>query len=924
MWFGLLGPLCVSHEGTDILVPAAKQRVLLAALLVRFGRVVPSAELAETVWDGTPPARAHVTLRSYVARLRQVLGPVAGARIVTRAPGYLINATEDEVDFARLAALWRTGGAAIRANAWQQASDMLAEALSLWRGAALEDVASTALRNSEVPRMEQLRLQATEWRIEADLHLGHAARLVPELQVLVAENPLTERFHLQLMLALAGSGRQADALAAYRRARRELVDELGMEPGPELQAVHQRILAGDAELARAVLSTECASPRQLPVGTSDFVGRSAELATLTALLRDGMLEARAVVISAIGGTPGIGKTALAMHWASRIADQFPDGQLYVNLRGFGPSGTPTSPSAAVRGFLEALGVSPDRIPVGLDAQAGLYRSLVAGRRMLVVLDNASDAGQVRPLLPGTPGCLALVTSRRRLAGLVVAEGAHLLDLHTLTEAESRELLRRRMGDKPLEKEPEAVAELIRLCAGLPLALAIAAARVVSSPHMALSALAAEMRDERNRLDGLDVGESVTSARAVFSWSYQDLSEPAARMFRLLGAHPGPDISTPAAGSLAGLPLPQASKALRELTDAHLVGENVPGRFELHDLLRVYASEQAETADHEAGCVAAINRVADHYQHTAYAANRLVYPAREPIVLDEPRSGVILQQLTSQGEAVAWFEAEHQALLAMVSKLAETGCHSHAIRIPWTMVDFLDRRGHWGEIITTQTAALTAAQQLRDDAEQARAHRLLGRTYIRIGSWDRGHEHLKKALDLHCQRGDRIGQATAHLSLARACELQDRYREALKHNLSALSLYRAAGSRSGEANSLNSVGWQHAKLGHHREALSYCQKALFLHRELSDKPGEAATWDSLGYIRHQMGNHGQAIDCYQHALEIYEEGGHRYYQADTFTHVADVKQAAGDLDAARDAWQRALAILDDLGHPDAERVRGKLG
>ncbi len=612
MWLAVLGPLVVRPAHAEVRVAAAKQRVVLAALAVRAGQVVSFDELAETVWDGAPPLTARVTLRNYVKCLRQLLGP-AGARIITHDPGYLIQLAAGELDVLRFGELSRQGGAAVRAAEWPRASGLLGEALGLWRGEPLADIPSDALRWQTAPRLERLRLQALEWRLDADLNLGRHADLVPELQGHTAGQPLHERFHAQLMLALYRSGRGAEALAAYDRARGLLARHLGAEPGPELRDLHLRILRKDTDLAipagpdapagtsatpgtGAIPGTGPAPgmagppsevtgepsppiPRQLPATARHFAGRACELATLTGLLGEHTSgdppgaggEARDTVrIVAIDGTAGVGKTTLATRFAHQVAGRFPDGQLYVNLRGFDPAGPPVTPTEAVRGFLGAFGVEPTRIPADLAAQAALYRSLVADRRMLIVLDNARDSGQVRPLLPGGDGCLVLITSRPPLVSLVAAEGAHPLTLGLLSAAEARDLLARHLGAGPVAAEPAAAAELAGLCARLPLALSVAAARVASRPGFSLSAAARELRTARSRLDALSAGDAVTDARTVFSWSYCQLSPGAARMFRLLGLHPGPDISEAAAVSLAGVLPGQARYALAELAGASLL------------------------------------------------------------------------------------------------------------------------------------------------------------------------------------------------------------------------------------------------------------------------------------------------------------------------------------------------------------------
>jgi tetratricopeptide (TPR) repeat protein len=666
-----------------------------------------------------------------------------------------------------------------------------------------------------------------------------------------------------------------------------------------------------------------AVPRQLPAAVGYFAGRAGELATLTGLLRGRAEAGGTVVISAIGGTAGVGKTALAVYWAHQVADRFPDGQLYVNLRGFDPSGQVMAAAEAVRRFLDALGVEPQRIPADLDAQAALYRSQMAGQRMLVVLDNARDTTQVRPLLPGAPTCLVLVTSRNRLTGLVVADGAHPISLDLLSVAEARELLAPRIGVDRVATEPDAVAEIITACARLPLALAIVAAHAATHPRLSLAVLADGLRGSGDRLDALATDDPTTDARAVFSWSYHALTPQAAWLFRLLGLHPGPDITAPAAASLAGLPTNTVRPLLTELTRASLLVEHNPGRCTFHDLLRAYAADLTHATDTDEQQRAATHRILDHYLHTAYTAEQLLNPTRDPLVLTPPQPGVTPEHPTDCQRALDWFTAEHPVLLAAVDHAAATGFDTHTWQLAWTLTDFLNRRGHWYDLAATQHAAVAAAQRLADLTAQAGAHRYLARAYTHLGRFGDAYTQLGHALDLTTQAGDLAGQAHTHHTLALVWERQGRHAEALDHARQALDLFGAADHRVGQANALNIVGWLHALLGDHRQALIYCQQALPLLRELDDHYGQAATWDSLGYAHHHLGHHTQAIACYQHAIDLVRDLGDRYNEAIILTRLGDTHHAASDTDAARDAWQQALTILDDLGHPDAERVRTKL-
>jgi tetratricopeptide (TPR) repeat protein/transcriptional regulator with XRE-family HTH domain len=666
-------------------------------------------------------------------------------------------------------------------------------------------------------------------------------------------------------------------------------------------------------------------PRQLPAAVACFTGRAAELAALTGMLGQAGPGGGpgTVVISAIGGTAGVGKTALALHFAHQVAGRFPGGQLHVNLRGYDPGGTPVAPEAAIRGFLDALGVPPERIPPGPEAQAGLYRSLLADKRMLIVADNARDEQQVRPLLPAGPGSLVLVTSRSQLSGLAAADGARLISLDVLSHAEAVQLLTVRLGGDRAAAEPAAVDRIASLCACLPLALAVAVARAAARPGFGLAALAAELTDAAGRLDALDAGDPGSSVRAVFSWSYRQLNGEAARMFRLLGIHPGPDISVAAAASLAGRAQPQARARLDELARAHLFAEHLPGRYAFHDLLRAYAAEQAQQTGSHARRYAATGRVLDHYLHTAAHAARLLHPALEPIALAPPRPGAVPGRLADQQQATAWFEAEHQVLLAAVTLAAGSGFDSHAWQLPWALTPFLRARGHWQENFAIQRTALDAATRTGDTAALALSGRFLAGACTDLGDHDQARDHFASSLTLYQRLGNRLGEGRTRQNLSVLANLQGHYTESLDHASQALLLYQAMGDQASQAVVLNDVGWCHALLGDYQQARAFCRQARTLSTEIGDRRTEGHAWDSLGYAEYHLGNLTEAAACYQRALGIFTESGERFYEADTLTRLGDARRAAGELVRAREAWQQALAILEDIQHPDAGQVRAKL-
>ncbi|MDT5038558.1 MAG: hypothetical protein QOE03_3743 [Micromonosporaceae bacterium] len=954
MWFAILGPLEAYADGQRLALGGPQQRALLAALLLNTGRVVSTDRLVECLWGEQPPPAARSLLQGCVAGLRRALegGPNPDRRLVTRAPGYLLEIRADELDLERfehlVAAATRSGAGRSR-GAWEHSAALLGQALSLWRGPALDGVSVEACQ-ADLARLAERRLAVLEQRIDADLRVGRHAGLVGELESLVREHPLRERIWAQLILALYGADRQADALACYQRLRRMLVDELGVEPGATLRHLHGAILAGkdpdeiypldgdgtpppDAAPGHPPAKADTAPghppakavtvPAQLPAAVAAFAGRRRELAYLDRLLTGRGAAPTAVVVSAVSGTAGVGKTALAVHWAHRVAERFPDGQLYVNLRGFDPGRPPMEPVEAVRGFLDALGVPNQRIPLDLDAQTGLYRSLLAGKRVLVVLDNARDAEQVRPLLPGAPGCLTIVTSRNQLTPLVATDGARPLTLDLLTEGQARDLLTLRLGRHRTAAEPDAVTEIIARCARLPLALAIAAARAETGTGRQLTMLAEQLRDAAGALDTLDAGDPATDVRAVFSWSYHALGPEAARMFRLLGLHPGPDLTAAAAGGLAGVPPQPASLLLIELVRAQLLTEQTPGRYTFHDLLRAYAAEQARHHDREREVRAATRRMLDHYLHTARIAARHLY--RQWITVDAAAPGVTPERLADDRQAMSWLTAEHHVLLAIVEYAAGNGFEGHSWRLASTLTSYLQQRCHWPDWAAVQRTVLAAAERADDLEGQAHAHHGFGSVLTYLGRYNEAHAHLLQSLDQFTRLGDKVGQARVHLNIGMVMDQRGGADdEGLSHDQVALGLFRSAGHRVGQAIALNNIGWAHAQLGQYRHSILVCQQALeLLLADGGDREGLAGTWDSLGYAHHHLGNHQQAIACYTTAADLYREAGNRYYEAATLIHLGSTHQAAGDQISARRVWRLALRILDELDHPEADDVRAKL-
>jgi DNA-binding SARP family transcriptional activator len=890
------------------------------ALLAELNRPVPAEALLERAWGERMPQRGRAAVHSYVSRLRRILAPAAGAGIVRRPGGYVLEADPMAVDVYRFGALVERGRTAPDDR---RAGELLEEALGLWRGeafAALDTPWLNALRET----WHRQRASAELDRYDVALRRGEHARLLDELTAAAGKDPWDERLAGQLMLARYRCGRQAEAMAVFQRLRRNLAEELGTDPGRPLQQLYQQILTADPVMAAPAVPAAhaprppAAVPRQLPALPGSFTGRAVELAELSRRLvePDG---AATVVISAIGGIGGIGKTWLALRWAHANADRFPGGQLYVNLRGFDPAADPVPWPVAVRGFLDAFAVEPKRVPADPAAQVGLYRSLVAGRRMLVVLDNARDTGTVAQLLPGSGAHAVLVTSRHQLSGLVTTHGAYPIPLDLLPDSEARELLRQRLGAARVDAEPEPVADLVRHCAGLPLALGIVAARAALQPDRPLANVAAQLRSASTRLDALDAGELSVNLRAVLAASVGALPPATAEIFGLVGLAPGPEFGLAAAASLIGRPAGEVRGHLRQLVGASLLQEHVPGRYRMHDLVRLYAVEQAE-ADRAR---AALLRLLDHYLHTAHAGALLLSPQRDPLLLTPAAPRVAPERLADLDEAMAWFTTEHPVLLAAISRAADKGFAWHACQLPWTMATFLDRQGHWDDWVTVQRVAVAAARRLGDPPAQAQAHRLLANAYSVLHRYEESHAQLRLALDRFMQLGDDAGCAHVHLDIALLYERQGEPAQALPAALRCLELYRAAGTDLQQAVALNAVGWYHAQLGQFREAVGHCREALALSERAGSAYGQANTLDSLGYAYHHLGEYERAAACYAEALTGFRAMGDKHSEGLVLGHLGDTHHARGDPAAARDAWRAAETILDDLDAPEAETLRAKL-
>jgi DNA-binding SARP family transcriptional activator/tetratricopeptide (TPR) repeat protein/DNA-binding XRE family transcriptional regulator len=915
----VLGPVRVRVGTTSAPTGSTPQRSLLALLALRNGRPVRLDEIVEALWGVRPPKSHRTIVQIYIGALRRIVDEPPGV-LSHVAGGYQLDLPAGRLDVADFWAEAAAGRRLAAQGDHAAAAHRFGLGLELWRGPIAEDTPIRHHPDAAELGAERVRT-ALDWS-DAALAGGKLHGITGTLRALVREDPMHEALHARLMLVLAAGGEQAAALATFADIRGRLAEELGVQPGPELRAAQLRVLH---QTAVGPVAPGAGTPppvlAQLPPDVRGFAGRTDELRRLDEIAASAGQQPTAVVIAAVAGTAGVGKTALAVHWAHRVAAQFPDGQLFVNLRGFDGTGTLTQPTEAIRGFLEALGVPATRMPTNLDALIGLYRSQLSGKRVLIVLDNARDAEQVRPLFPGAPGCLVLVTSRNKLTSLAAAEAARLLSLDPLTDAEARQLLAQRLGRQQVDSQPEAVAAIIVACERLPLALGIVAARAAIHAAQPLSTLADQLAHARRRLDLLTTGDDVTDVRAVFSWSYQVLKPEAARMFRLLGLHPGSHITTTAAASLAGLPARQAENLVAELVAVNLLIAHSAGRYRLHDLLRAYATELAHDSDSQTERDAARQRLLDHYLHTANNAMSLVRPSRIALNLNPLVAGATEEAPADQDGALGWLNAEHTTLMALAGDAAHHRRDAYAWWLPRVIEEMLDRRGQWSELASIMKAALRAAEQSGDREGQAHAHSGLARAHLRLGPEGQADRHIRRAMEVFGELGDRPQESIAVRNLTRVACMEGRWEDALGYATRALELSTVEGRSEAHVGCLNNLGWIHAHLGNYGLALDYCEQALEVP---CDEPiAYASLWDSMGYVNHQRGDHAQAASCYLKAIDIYRNQSEQGDRAKSLVRLGDSYLAAGKSDVAADAWQEALEIFVRLESSEAEPLRAKL-
>ncbi|WP_103353690.1 tetratricopeptide repeat protein [Amycolatopsis sp. CA-128772] len=880
---GVLGPLTVTRGTEPVEIGAEKQRLLLALLALQPNRTVRREDLVDVVWD-EPPSSCLELLHTYVARLRRALRPAD--LIATDKGGYRLAAGETELDLLEFEALL--------------ARDAHREALGLWRGPALADVGRL--------RQHPARLAIAMRRAKAVM--AYAGTADPEdaavqLRVLTAEEPLNESAHARLMVVLAASGRQAAALDVYDEVRRRLAGELGIEPGPELRAAHRQVLRQDF----AAPEPPARVPAQLPADVPGFRGRAAQLAELDTLLRrdEGDTGARIAVLS---GTGGVGKTALAVHWAQRSPAEFPDGQLYLDLHGFGTV-RPVDPGDALSGFLRALGVDGADIPAEPEERAAKFRTALTGRRMLLVLDNAGSVGQVRPLLPGSPSCLVLVTSRDALPGLVARHGARRVLVDLLTDAEAHDLLRALLGRR-VDAEPDAAAALIGYSARLPLALRLVAELALSRPGERLAALADELADERRRLDLLDGGgDPLTAVRAVFSWSYRHLAPDAARVFRLCGLHPGRDLTPPAIAALAGVPLPEAERLTGTLVRAHLAQQTGEDRVQLHDLLRVYAAELADGDPAESR--EAQERLFDFYVSSAAQAMDVVLPQERHLRPRVPEPDVKVL------DAPAWLEAERRNLLAVAAHATRHGWPDHLRLLSGILWHYLDVGGYHEEALVLHTHASALAHHAGDRAAEAEPLILIALGHWRVGRSRDALRYLEEALVLARETGDRRTEIHAVNTLGLVCRALGRFAEGIRYSTEALALARESGDRTSEGLVLVVLGCTCRGIGRYGEAIGHLEEALALARDIADRTGEGYALVNLADSLSALGRHDEAARVLEEGLEHLRAMGVRVSEGYALGILGDIEHARGRYAEAAAHLGRALEIAQETGSPTNRSV-----
>jgi DNA-binding SARP family transcriptional activator/tetratricopeptide (TPR) repeat protein len=909
LWIGVLGRFELKGGGQSVDMGPLKQRCLLALLALQPNRAVHRDEIVDMLWGDRPPESCQNLVHTYISRLRKVSDRPGGATLISSVRGgYRLTVDPEQLDLLRFDEHAATANQ-LRLTDPESAMAVFEQALRLWRGPVLADLPDVIRQHPAALALSGRRVATALAYADTALGLGRHEPVVEQLRALVHDEPLHEGLHARLMIGLAGSGQQATALRLFGELRARLAEDLGIEPGAEIFAAHLRIIRSEVPIslpraARLDPGNPTPTPAQLPADVGGFTGRDEHLERLDAVLQKS--ENVGMTICAIAGTAGVGKTALAVHWAHRVRDKFPDGQLYVNLRGYA-SDSPVRPLEALTRFLHALGLPSERVPVDEEEAVGLYRTMLADRRTLILLDNAGGADQVRPLLPGSPGCLVLVTSRDRLAGLAVAEGAHRITLDVLEPEAAQTLLTRMIGDERVRGDTAAVADLAEVVAYLPLALRIVAANVASLPYTSLADYAGEL-GRRGRLNELVVdGDEAGAVRAAFDLSYDTLEPPARRLFRLLGLVPGPDFTAEAAAALVEGDRQDCARLLHQLAGAHLVNEHAAGRYQFHDLLREYAADKAWSEDGAEQVGAATERLFELYLGSADAATRLLYPH----VLRMPVPSATAPPPVSPAAAIEWLDAELPNLVAAVK-----ACPPGLVRYTWRLADSLRgyflSRGYSAEGLAMCRVALVAAQQEWDTPAEASVNDIMGLIHYNLSDYARAVSHHTKALALNRRTENAVAEASSLHNLGRVHSQLGKPTQALLHYEQALTINRRIGNHHGEASDLNYVGAAWLSRGRPDRAIAHQTQALVISRQISSRSLELAALNGLGLAYWALGQLDQAVRFHAECLDVCERIGHKVGATNAMVCLAETLCDAGRFQEAYAQAQSCIAEGRKLG------------
>ena len=920
----VLGPLRICRDSADVAVGPRQQRLLLALLLVRAGRLVELAEITDLIWGEDPPPTAVNMVHRYVGAVRRLLEPglpdrAGGRWIVREAGGYRFDPAGAEVDLVVFRDHVHRAGQLTAAGDDEAALGSLIAALDRWRGRCGAGLGPSVQTRPDFAAVDREYVVAAREAAGAARRCGRGGQVLPALREAARRYPLDEALQAELLLVLAADGQHAEAVALFDEIRTRLTEELGISPGPELAGAYDAVLRPAVTDPRARTGTRVVPPAQLPSDLSLFTGRDEAVRSAGELLTR---THPALPILAFTGMPGIGKSTLAVHVAHRVAGHFPDGQLYADLHGFDARGCVAAPGDVLESFLEALGVEQAAIPPAPDARAALFRSVVAGRRLLVLLDNARDADQVRPLLPGTAGHAVLVTSRSPLAGLATA-GALVRNLDVPSMAEARAGMIERVGHRRAAREPAALDAVIRWCGRLPLAMAIVCARAAAHPEQSLADLAKELRHTPRNLDTIADEDLDHDVRAVFSWSYRLLSADAARLFRLLPLHPGPDVTVEVAAGLGGRPLPEARAHLAELVRTGLVSRYRPTRYRLHDLLRAYAGELGAELDTPAERDAARQRVLEHYLHTTAGAVELVRPGYTPFPLPPVAAGVTPQALPDEAAVMAWSARERRTLLAVVDEAAERGS-AGGWRLALLAKDLFHRHGWWPDWADMCTVVLAAAERAGDLEGMAHSHRALAVARHHLGDPDAAAHHLKAAHELFDATGDALGRSLVRMNLGYMAHQRGEQQSAITDLEEALDAFRRLRQPQLEAVVLATLAEAYLAAGDEPRSRRLAERAAHLCCELRDAWNGTRAATTLARIHRRHGRFVTAIRLHQHCIDLLRRRTAVLEVAHHRIELGDTLVAAGDVDGARQVWTTVLRELtDEPAAPPAVRARQRL-